>query len=85
VGAAKALLEGVTGSNGVLTSTVKILQDDITAQDRLIQENQTRIDQLEQRLMDQLAAADAMIAQFERQAVYMSSMFQAMAGNSRNG
>jgi flagellar hook-associated protein 2 len=84
VSAAAAALDGITGTNGSLTSASDIISDSLKLQDKLIGDNQDRVDELRTRLEAQMAAADAMIAQLEQQANYMNSMFQAMMQNSKN-
>lgn len=69
------------------TGSVKValqgLQKEISAQDKLIDDNQQRIDDLRQSLAAQMAAADALIASLEQQVSYITGLFEAMAANTK--
>jgi flagellar hook-associated protein 2 len=81
---AKSMLDSVTGTSGTLTSASQLVQDDLVQQQQLIDDNQARVDQLQEQLQEQMAAADALIAQMEQQATFMTNMFQAMTTDSKN-
>jgi flagellar capping protein FliD len=65
------------------TGAVKTAQAGLSAQaaalSQRISAKQDQLDQLQQRLQEQMAAADAAIAAMEQQYNYLSGMFQAMA------
>ena len=70
------------------TGSVKValqgLQKEMTAQDKLIDVNQQRIDDLRESLTAQMAAADALISSLEQQVSYITGLFQAMTTNSQS-
>jgi flagellar hook-associated protein 2 len=72
------------GNSGILTSTITNVKDQITRQDTAISTMEDRISQLQLSLNEQMAAADALIAQLEQQVQYISGLFSAMdtASNS---
>lgn len=57
-------------------------QNQITSLTKRITEKQTQVDELQERLLAQMAAADAMIASMEQTYSYMSNMFSAMRSAS---
>jgi len=63
------------------------LDDQLTAADDRIAEEQRRIDDLTESLQKRFYAADALIAQLEQQASYFTNLFAAMKVNqdSMNG
>jgi flagellar hook-associated protein 2 len=65
------------------TGAVKAAQAGLSAQaaalNQRISAKQDQVDQLQQRLQEQMAAADAAIAAMEQQYNYLNGMFQAMA------
>ena len=65
----------VLGSIAAAESDVK---NRITDTNTRIDTKQGQVDQLQQRLLEQMSAADALIAAMEQQYTYISSMFQAM-------
>ena len=69
---------------GVLPGAIDSLNTQMTNQDKLIADNQERIDQLRQGLAAQMAAADALIASLEQQVTYMNSLFESMRVNAGN-
>ena len=71
-------------TNGIIKSSVSLLQTQMTDQDARIASEQAKIDQLTTDTQARMAAADALIAQMEQQVSYFSSMFEAMnaANNS---
>jgi flagellar hook-associated protein 2 len=70
------------------TGSVKValqrFEVELTAQDKLIEENQQRIDDLRESLTAQMAAADALIASLEQQVSYITGLFEAMSANSES-
>lgn len=69
------LLDPVTGAVKTAESNVT---NQITATNGRIETKQDQIDQLQQRLLEQMSAADALIASMEQQYSYLSNMFEAM-------
>jgi flagellar hook-associated protein 2 len=69
---------------GVISQTISMVQSQITRTNASIDMRQDRVDALEERLQAQMAAADALIAQLEQQATFMTNMFQAMTTDSKN-
>jgi len=65
-------------TDGLLTSSLNSLKDEIKAQDERIEAEQDRIDRIQQDLLARMAAADALIASLEQQALYMNNLFEAM-------
>jgi hypothetical protein len=55
-----------------------LVKSQVAAQDDRINEQQDRIDRLRTSLEQQMAAADALIAQLEQEATYINSLFQSM-------
>ncbi len=70
------------------TGSVKValqrFEQEIGAQDKLIQANQQRIDDLRESLTAQMAAADALIASLEQQVSYITGLFEAMTANAQS-
>jgi flagellar hook-associated protein 2 len=70
------------------TGSVKValqsFEKEIDAQDKLIEENQQRIDDLRESLTAQMAAADALIASLEQQVNYITGLFEAMKANAES-
>jgi flagellar hook-associated protein 2 len=78
-------LQTLTDStSGVLASGITAVQNQISRTNDSINTQQDRIDQMQTRLQNQMAAADAAIAQMEQQFLYLSNMFIAMRQNSQN-
>lgn len=81
-------LNGLQNSDtGLLKTTLTSLDDQLTAADDRIVEEQRRIDDLTESLQKRFYAADALIAQLEQQASYFTNLFAAMKVNqdSMNG
>jgi flagellar hook-associated protein 2 len=64
--------------SGILTSTMENVKDQITRQDTAISDMGERISLLQLSLNEQMAAADALIAQLEQQVQYIGGLFSAM-------
>jgi len=77
--ALKALRDPV---DGTIPTTLTSIQNQISTEDRLISDNQDRVDQLKQQLQEQMAASDALIAGLEQQYTYLNGMFQTMLANA---
>jgi flagellar hook-associated protein 2 len=73
-------------TNGILTSTIQSVADQIVRQDTAISDMEERISALELSLTEQMAGADALIATLEQQVQYISGLFSAMdtASNTWN-
>jgi len=84
VQSANATVDAIIGSSGSLIAVSDGVQADLKQQQQLIDENTARVDDLQTRLQNQMAAADALIAGLEQQASYLTSMFTAMAQDSKN-
>jgi flagellar capping protein FliD len=67
---------------GVLTTAQTSVSDQITTISSDIEEKQTSVDELQTRLMEQMAAADAAIASMEQRYQYLNSLFSSMKENS---
>jgi len=70
-----SLLDPVTGT---LKTGETDVQNQITDTNTRINTKQDQVDQLQQQLLEQMSAADALIASMEQQYGYISGMFQAM-------
>jgi flagellar hook-associated protein 2 len=66
--------------NGLIAGAFNALQTQITSKNKLIQNDQLRIDQLQKNLQAQLAKADAAIATLEGQKTYFEQLFTATYG-----
>ncbi len=76
---ATATLDGLQDeTDGILTTTIDATAEAVTAAGDRISEEQTHIDELRTSLTAQMAAADAMIASLEQQALYISNLFESM-------
>ena len=75
IAALNDVLDPVTGTIKTAESNV---QTRITATNSQINTKQDQVDQLQQRLLEQMSAVDALIASMEQQYSYISNMFQAM-------
>jgi flagellar hook-associated protein 2 len=74
-------LDSVTDvDNGLIASAYNALQTQIASKNKLIQNDQLRIDQLQKNLQAQLAKADAAIATLEGQKSYFEQLFTATYG-----
>ena len=79
LGWASQVLEAVLNSDsGSLSLASKSLRDEISAQDRRIEEEQERVDRMREELVARINAADAMIAALEQQALYITNLFESM-------
>ena len=63
---------------GLLPTSETAVQDQITNITQTIADQQARVDQMTERMTEQISAADALIATMEQQYNYLSGMFQAM-------
>jgi flagellar hook-associated protein 2 len=71
-------LKGVEdATTGILKAAKTDVQSQITKLTSTITEKQTAVDKLQQRLLSQMAAADALIASLEQKYSYLTSMFEA--------
>ncbi len=68
---------------GALTNEISSVKNQISTQTDRISAEQDRIDDLQKMLEEQMAAADALIAQMEQQAQYLNNMFAAMSEASK--
>ncbi len=82
---ATSLLNGLKDSSeGVLTLAAESLNEQIAGQDKRIQAEQDRIDELEQQLIKRMSAADATIAALEQQVRFLTGLFQSMMDSWNN-
>ncbi len=63
---------------GAVKTAESGIQNQISRTNARIDTKQDQVDQLQQQLLEQMSAADALIASMEQQYSYISSMFQAM-------
>lgn len=78
-------LSGLTDStDGIFSSALKTVQSSIAKENVSIGEEEDRITDLQLRLNQQMAAADAAIAALEQQYGYFAAMFEQMRVNSQN-
>ena len=79
-------LNTVTSASGggFLTDTVSSLRKSLEGQNKRIDAETERIENLTRDLQERLAKADAMIAQLEQQASYFTGMFEVMRTNQRS-
>jgi flagellar hook-associated protein 2 len=82
--AGDALTAVADSTSGSIAGSIQTVQDQITNENSLITQEQTRITDLQNNLMQQLSEADAAIATLESQKNYFTSLFQAMYGNNQN-
>lgn len=75
IGALNGVLDPIAGK--VKTAETNA-QNQITSTNSRINTKQDQVDQLQQQLLEQMSAADALIASMEQQYGYISGMFQAM-------
>jgi flagellar hook-associated protein 2 len=72
-------LDGVQNADtGLLKTAEKVNQGRIASLTNQISDQQTRIDDLQKSLQEQMAAANALVASMEQQYSYLYGMFQAM-------
>jgi flagellar capping protein FliD len=69
-------LQDVT--SGLVKTSISSLKTQISRQDSAIGDAQERIDLLQKNLMNQMAAADALIAGLEQKSGYMGTLFESM-------
>jgi len=73
------VLDAVLNSDaGSLSLAAKSVRDELSAQDRRIEEEQQRVDRTREQLVARINAADAMIAALEQQAIYITNLFESM-------
>ncbi|MCC6861499.1 MAG: flagellar filament capping protein FliD [Bryobacterales bacterium] len=82
--AAGEVLDGIEDSSqGSLQVAIAGTASEIREQDEWIEREEERIAALRESLQEQMAAADALIAALEQQALYFTHMFEAMAEANR--
>jgi flagellar hook-associated protein 2 len=64
--------------DGTIVAALSATQDQITAQNQRIADEQARIDQLQANLTAQMSAADSLIASLQQKVSYFTSLFGAM-------
>ena len=80
---ASGMLESIrSADNSAIQSARTILAESMSRLNHRMDEEMTRLDQLQLRLSAQMSAADALIAQMEQQAQYFNNMFAAMKSAS---
>jgi len=72
------------GTTGTLTKAGTVLQQQIVAQQALVDQNQARVDQLRVNLQAKLAKADAQVAALEQSYIVLSGLFQAQQYSNQN-
>jgi len=72
-------------TSGSLKTAIQQVQDQITHQNDLIAKSEQQVSDLQTRLQQQMAAADAAIASLESQKNYITNLFTAMLNNSQTG
>ena len=65
-------------TSGLLKTAISSTANEITNENQLISDQQTKISQLQTSLQAQMSAADAAISQIESQTSYFTSLFQSM-------
>jgi flagellar hook-associated protein 2 len=84
--AATDSLTTLTAKNdGVFASGIATLQDQIAHDNQAINDQQERVNKLQDSLNARMAAADAAISAMEQQYSYFANMFEQMRVNSQNG
>jgi flagellar capping protein FliD len=82
--AAKPIMKGLTDPvNGTVAGAASDIESRLTGLAKTIADKQAQVDDLQIRLLDQMAAADALVSSMEQQYNYMASMFSAMQTSSR--
>ncbi len=71
-------------NSGSLTTALTGLDQRIAGTDETIAAKQEAVDRLQEHLLQQMTAADALIATMEQQYSYLSSMFQAMTAANQS-
>jgi flagellar capping protein FliD len=69
--------------SGYLKDAISSVRTQMSNDQKAIDANQDRVDQLRDNLNQQMAAADALIASLEQQVNYMTSLFSAMQTNAQ--
>ena len=82
--AADALKSLVDPSTGLLPQAVSSVDSQISNQQQLIDSNQARVDALKTSLLQQIGAADALIASLEQQNNFITGLFNYNNGNSQS-
>ncbi len=72
-------------TNGTLQQDLATIQTQITKTDTQINDEQSRVDTLQSTLTNQLAKADAAIAQMQSQVTYYTSLFSSIPNNGKTG
>jgi flagellar hook-associated protein 2 len=70
-------------TDGVIHIAINSVQQEIKHQDKLIEDNQLRIDLLRQALTAKIAAADALIASLEQQVLFLNGLIDVTRANTR--
>lgn len=66
------------GTDGLIQLSITSLEDQISDQDERIAAEEERVQQVEENLVSQMSAADALIAAMEQQVTYISGLFESM-------
>lgn len=66
------------GTDGLIQLSITSLEDQISDQDERIAVEEERVQQVEENLVAQMSAADALIAAMEQQVTYISGLFESM-------
>jgi flagellar hook-associated protein 2 len=83
--AATTVLTGLEDpTNGTLVTALSSAQNQITAQNQRISDEQSKINQLQTSLTAQMSAADSMIATLQQQLSYYTNLFQVTYGKPNN-
>jgi flagellar hook-associated protein 2 len=72
-------------TTGAIKGAMQSVSQSITTSNSRIADEQTRVDQLQERLLSQMSAADAAIAAMEQQYSFLSQMLDAMRINQQTG
>ena len=70
--------------SGILAESITGLDSSLRAEDERIAAEQERIDNRTKDIQERMAAADALIAQMEQQATYITNMFEAMQTSQKS-
>jgi flagellar hook-associated protein 2 len=82
--ATDALSAATDPSTGIIETAQTSVASELQRLDARIADKQEQVDRLQERLLEQMAAADAAIAAMEQQYSYISSMFSAMETASKS-
>ncbi|MCD6031486.1 MAG: flagellar hook-associated 2 domain protein, partial [Thermomicrobiales bacterium] len=69
-------------TTGLLSTAKSAVKDQLTDIGKTIEDAQLRVDLMTQRMEQQMAAADALVASMQQQYGYLASMFEAMRSSS---